>query len=44
MQEKSGDEKEIISMLESAAKQGNYRAYYILGNMFQDKLEFTKAQ
>ncbi len=44
MQEKSDDEKEIISMLESAAKQGNYRAYYILGNIFQDKLEFTKAQ
>ena len=41
---KSDSEKEVINLLESAANQGNYKAYYMLGNIFQDKLEFTKAQ
>ncbi|MDO5089023.1 MAG: tetratricopeptide repeat protein [Leptotrichiaceae bacterium] len=44
MKEKNDPEEKVINMLESAANQGNYKAYYILGNIFQDKLEFSKAQ
>ena len=37
-------EKEIINMFEEALKQGNNKAYYMIGNMYQENLNFTKAQ
>ncbi|RRD38962.1 tetratricopeptide repeat protein [Leptotrichia sp. OH3620_COT-345] len=44
MKEKNDPEEKVVGMLENAASQGNYKAYYVLGNIFQDKLEFSKAQ
>jgi tetratricopeptide repeat protein len=44
LQETNGDEARILDLLESAAKQGNIKAYYMIGNIYENKLEFTKAQ
>lgn len=44
MKERGETESEIVNMFESSAKQGNVKAYYMLGMIFQDKLDFTKAQ
>ncbi len=44
LQQINGDEIQIIDLLESAAKQGNVKAYYMIGNIYENKLEFTKAQ
>ena len=44
LQQINGDETQIIDLLESAAKQGNVKAYYVIGNIYENKLEFTKAQ
>ena len=37
-------EDEIINLLESSAKQGNNKAYYMLGSIYESKFEFSKAQ
>ena len=34
----------IIKLLESSIKQGNIKSYYTLGTIYQDNLEYTKAQ
>ena len=44
LQQINGDEIQIIDLLENAAKQGNVKAYYMIGNIYENKLEFTKAQ
>ncbi len=44
MKDRGETESDIINMFESSAKQGNPKAYYMLGMIFQDKLDFTKAQ
>ena len=44
LQQTNGDETQIVDLLESATKQGNIKAYYMIGNIYENKLEFTKAQ
>jgi len=44
LQQTNGDESQIIDLLESSAKQGNVKAYYVIGTIYENKLEFTKAQ
>lgn len=44
LQQTNGDETQILDLLESATKQGNIKAYYMIGNIYENKLEFTKAQ
>lgn len=44
LQQMNVSEEEIVELLESSAKQGNYKAYYMLGSIYENKLEFTKAQ
>lgn len=44
LKEKKVDEKIIVSLFESSAKQGNIKAYYMLGNIYEEKLNFSKAQ
>lgn len=44
LQQTNGDESQILDLLESAIKQGNIKAYYLIGSIYEDKLEFTKAQ
>ncbi len=44
LQEMRVSEDEIIELLESSAKQGNSKAYFMLGNIFENRLDFTKAQ
>ena len=44
LKETNGSEDEIIYFLESSAKQGNNKAYYMLGSIYESKFEFSKAQ
>jgi len=44
LKETNGMEEEIISLLESSAKQGNDKAYYMLGSIYESKFEFSKAR
>ena len=44
LQQTNGDELQILDLLESSAKQGNVKAYYMIGNIYENKLQFTKAQ
>ena len=44
LKETNGMEDEIINLLESSAKQGNNKAYYMLGSIYESKFEFSKAQ
>lgn len=44
LQQTNGDELQILDLLESSAKQGNVKAYYVIGNIYENKLQFTKAQ
>ena len=44
LKETNGSEDEIIYLLESSAKQGNNKAYYMLGSIYESKFEFSKAQ
>ena len=44
LKETNGSENEIIYLLESSAKQGNNKAYYMLGSIYESKFEFSKAQ
>ena len=44
LQQTNGDESQILDLLESATKQGNIKAYYMIGSIYENKLEFTKAQ
>ena len=44
LKETNGSEDEIINLLESSAKQGNNKAYYMLGSIYESKFEFSKAQ
>lgn len=37
-------EKNIIDIFEQSAKNGKDKAYYVLGSIYQDKLEFSKAE
>ncbi len=37
-------EKEIIGMFEESVRQGNSKAYYMIGNIYQENLNFSKAQ
>ena len=44
LQQTNGDELQILDLLENSAKQGNIKAYYMIGNIYENKLQFTKAQ
>ncbi len=44
LKEMSVSEDEIIDLLKSSAEQGNSKAYFMLGNIFESRLEFSKAQ
>lgn len=35
---------DILNMFETSASQGNKKAYYMLGKLYQDNLEFSKGQ
>ncbi|MBP6126288.1 MAG: SLEI family protein [Leptotrichiaceae bacterium] len=44
MNDLSEPEMEVINMFEESVNQGNSKAYYMLGNIYQEKLNFKKAQ
>lgn len=43
LQTTDASEKEIIDIFEKSAENGKEKAYYVLGSIYQDKLEFSKA-
>ena len=42
--QRNDSKDKIIKILESSIKQGNVKSYYTLGTIYQDNLDFTKAQ
>lgn len=42
--QRNDSKDKIIKILENSIKQGNVKSYYTLGTIYQDNLDFTKAQ